>query len=229
MSEIYLMTMITDRNNRNQFKSFYERNNLHVNFGTLGEGTANSALLDYMGLEATEKIVFFSVVTRETWKNIKRELQTDLRIDLPGRGIAFLIPLSSIGGKKVLEYLTMNQNVIVEEESTLKDTKYELLITVANAGYTDAIMDAARSANAPGGTVIHAKGTRPQEARKFLGVSLAEEKEMIFIVVQKSQKNAIMKAIMEKAGIKTPAGAISFSLPVTSTAGLPLLDEENAE
>lgn len=74
-------------------------------------------------------------------------------------------------------------------------------------------MDAARSANAPGGTVIHAKGTGAEHAKRFLGISLAEEKEMIFIVVKTSQKQAIMKSIMERAGIGSPAGGIVFSLP----------------
>ena len=87
-------------------------------------------------------------------------------------------------------------------------------------------MDAARHADAPGGTVIHAKGTGAEHARRFLGISLAEEKEMVFIVVRTQQKNAIMKAIMEQAGTASPAGGIIFSLPVTSTAGLRMLEEE---
>ena len=41
----------------------------------------------------------------------------------------------------------------------MKDTKYELLVVIANQGYTELVMDAARAAHAPGGTVIHAKGT----------------------------------------------------------------------
>ena len=49
---------------------------------------------------------------------------------------------------------------------------------------------------------------------------------MIFIVVRTEQKNAIMKAIMDNAGTKTPAGGICFSLPVTSTAGLRLIPKE---
>ncbi|MBQ8598067.1 MAG: P-II family nitrogen regulator, partial [Lachnospiraceae bacterium] len=59
----------------------------------------------------------------------------------------------------------------------------------------------------------------------FMGVSLAAEKEMIFIVTKKEQKNDIMKAIMEKAGTDSPAKAIVFSLPVTDTAGLRLIED----
>ena len=90
-------------------------------------------------------------------------------------------------------------------------------------------MDAARSAHAPGGTVIHAKGTGAEHARKFLGISLAEEKEMIFIVVRSDRKNEIMKAIMKQAGPGTPAGAVLFSLPVTSVAGLRMPETDETD
>ena len=51
--------------------------------------------------------------------------------------------------------------------------------------------------------MIHAKGTGMETAEKFLGVSLAAEKEIILIVTRKKQKNAIMKAMMEQAGFET--------------------------
>ena len=181
--------------------------------------------LDYLGMEATEKAVYFAVVTFDTWKNLKRGLYTRMRIDVPGRGIAFLVPLSSIGGKKILQYLTVGQKIEIEEESVLKNTEYELLVTIANSGYTETIMDAARSAHAPGGTFIHAKGSGVEHAKKFLGICLAEEKEMVFIVVKTAQKNDIMRAIMEQAGVDTPAGALVFSVPVTDTAGIRRMEE----
>ena len=86
-------------------------------------------------------------------------------------------------------------------------------------------MDAARGAGAYGGTVIHARGTGMEKAEQFLGFSLASEKEMIFIVAQKEQKNNIMKAIMENAGSDSRAKSIVFSLPVTDTAGLRLIED----
>ena len=73
-----------------------------------------------------------------------------------------------------------------------------------------------------GGTVIHAKGIGMEKAEQFLGVSIAAEKEMIFIVTKSKGKNEIMKAIMEQAGMNSKAKSIVFFLPVTSTAGLRL-------
>ena len=48
---------------------------------------------------------------------------------------------------------------------------------------------------------------------------------MLFIVVKSEQKNSIMRAIMEKAGLESKAKSIVFSLPVTDTAGMRLMEE----
>ena len=218
MSELYLMATISDRNQSRRFLAFYKEYGISVTFLTLGRGTAASEVLDAFGLEASEKAVQFAVVTAAEWKQ-------EIKIDIPGTGIAFVTPLSSIGGKRQLRFLTEDRGFEKEEESSLKGTDYELLVVIANQGYTDVIMDAARKANATGGTVIHAKGTGMEKAEKFLGVSLAQEKEMIFMVTKTKDKNGIMQSIMKKAGIGSKAGAIVFSLPVTETAGMRLIEK----
>ncbi|MEY8393249.1 P-II family nitrogen regulator [Lachnospiraceae bacterium 45-P1] len=225
MNELYMMATISDRNQVRRFLAFYKEYGITVTFLTFGQGTAASEVLDAFGLEAAEKAILFAFVTDAEWKNVKTGLQKQIKIDIPGSGIAFIVPLSSIGGKKQLQFLTEGREFKKGEESTLKDTKYELLVVIANQGYTEMIMDAAREASASGGTVIHAKGTGAEKAEKFLGVSIATEKEMIFMVTRKENKNAIMKAIMEKAGIESKARSIVFSLPVTETAGMRLIED----
>ena len=226
MSELYLMATISDRNQSRRFLAFYKEYGISVTFLTLGRGTAASEVLDAFGLEASEKAVQFAVVTAAEWKKVKKGLEQEIKIDIPGTGIAFVTPLSSIGGKRQLRFLTEDRGFEKEEESSLKGTDYELLVVIANQGYTDVIMDAARKANATGGTVIHAKGTGMETAEKFLGVSLAAEKEIILIVTRKKQKNAIMKAMMEQTGLASKEKTIIFSLPVTSTVGLRMYIDE---
>ena len=200
MSRLYMMVTITDRNRKKKFEEFYKKNEHMVFFTTLGRGTANSEMLDYFGLEESEKVVILSVVTEETWKKLRREMIVKMQIDVPGTGIAFIVPLSSIGGEKTLHFLIQ--------------------------GCIDTVMDVARSVGAGGGTVIHAKGTGMETAEKFLGVSLAAEKEIILIVTRKKQKNAIMKAMMEQTGLASKEKTIIFSLPVTSTVGLRMYIDE---
>ena len=226
MSRLYMMVTITDRNRKKKFEEFYKKNEHMVFFTTLGRGTANSEMLDYFGLEESEKVVILSVVTEETWKKLRREMIVKMQIDVPGTGIAFIVPLSSIGGEKTLHFLIQSEEFEREEESTLKETEYELLVAIANQGCIDTVMDVARSVGAGGGTVIHAKGTGMETAEKFLGVSLAAEKEIILIVTRKKQKNAIMKAMMEQTGLASKEKTIIFSLPVTSTVGLRMYIDE---
>ena len=103
--------------------------------------------------------------------------------------------------------------------------EYELVYVILNEGHSDEVMDVARPAGATGGTVLSAKGTGIRQAEKFRGLSLANRKEVILIVAKAEDKAEIMKAIVEKAGIQTPAGAICFSLPVSQVAGLRKIEE----
>ena len=225
MGSLYLMTTIVDRKIVKKYLELYRENNLNVMFLSLGAGTASNEVLDYLGLDSTEKAVAISVVEESYWFKLKKQLQKNLQIDAPGGGIAFIIPLSSVGGKKALQFLLEQEDYQKEEETTLKDTIHELIVVIAEQGYTNMIMDAAREAGAYGGTVIHAKGTGMEAAEKFMNVSLAIEKEIIYIVAKSEQKNTIMSAIMKNAGPDTKAKAITFSLPVTDTAGLRLLED----
>lgn len=225
MGKLYLMTTIVDRKIVKKYLDLYKDNGQNVMFLSLGVGTATNEMLDYLGLDVNEKAIASSVVEENTWIELKKQLQKKLQIDAPGGGIAFVVPLSSIGGKKTLQFLLESNEYQKEEESALKNTNSELIVVIAQQGYTDMIMSAAREAGAYGGTVIHAKGTGQEFAEQFMGVSLAAEKEIVLIVAKTEQKNDIMKAVMEKAGLDSKAKSIVFSLPVTDTAGLRLLED----
>lgn len=225
MGNLNLMTTIVDRKDLNRYLELYQNNDLHVAFLSLGYGTASNEILDYLGLESNQKAVSFSIVEEKSWLTVKKQLEKKLKIDAPGGGIAFIVPLGSVGGMKQLQFLLETQDYKKEEESTLKNTDHQLIIVITEPGYTNMVMDAARSAGAHGGTVIHAKGTGMELAEKFMGVSLASEKELVLIVTKTELKNPIMQAIMKGAGLQTKAKSIAFSLPVTDTAGLRLVED----
>lgn len=224
---MYLMITVMDRRRLRDFISLYRLHQVYVNMIALGHGTASGEVLSLLGLTGSERALSLSVVTEQTWKSLKRDLEQKIRIDIPGTGIAFTVPMSSIGGKRELRFITDGQNWKKGEESVMQGTNRELLIVISNQGYNELVMDAAREAGAHGGTVLHARGTGMERAEKFLGISLAAEKDITLIVTKTAGKNAIMQSVMEKAGMGTQAQSIVFSLPVTSTAGLRLLDQDD--
>lgn len=231
MQNLLFMITIVRRGLGQKFIEMYQQNELPVILNCMGDGTASSEILDCFGIEKTEKDVIFSIISSKNESKIMSKLIYKMQIDVPGTGIAFTVPIRSVGGSAVLKAL-MGENITPEENKEEKqtmptETEFELIMAIAQRGYSDEIMDAARSAGATGGTVIHAKGTGSKSTEKFFGISIAEEKEMILIVSKSDKKNEIMKSVLNKAGPSTEAKTVLFSLPVSSIAGLRLLEEEN--
>ena len=221
MDSAVLMIVITDRSRGGEFAAWFQSQGAALVLSALGQGTAATEVLDYLGLEATEKAVLLLAAPRSG--RIVRRAARELWLDVPGRGILMTVPISSVGGARARDYLLSWQ--AEEDDDMDRDITHELIVVIANRGHTDQVMDAARSAGAAGGTTIHAKGTGTELARKFLGVSLAAEKEIVFILAKEADRKPIMKAVMTQAGMSTRAQAVAFSLPVTETAGMRLIEE----
>ena len=229
MSNLKLFINIIKRENSEAYINFYKNHNTAVFFSSLCKGTASKSMLDYLGLEDTEKTMFQMVVTSACASKMEHDLIYKMGIDIPGNGIALTIPMGSIGGSLALGYLIGEQQHIIGEVTKMSETPYALIVVIAEKGNIDTVMDAARSVGAKGGTVINAKGTGSEFTSKFFGVSIAAEKEIIYIVAKHKDKDKIIRAIMEKAGMQTDAKAVVFSLPVENVAGLHSVteDEEN--
>ena len=184
-------------------------------------GTAVRSMLDILGIESNEKRVVLSIANQEKTKALISEQKRRLFIGVPGHGIVVSVPVKSIGGGKTVAFLNGSQQPA--KYTPELNYSYELIVAIANEGRTDLVMNAARSAGAAGGTVLHGKGTGSEGGERFYNVSIAQEKEVILIVSRAEQKPGIMKAILEKAGPDTEAGTIVFSLPTSEVAGFGLL------
>ena len=215
------MITITDRSRCGEFAAWYQEQGIPLVLTALGSGTATTEILDCLGLVATEKAVLFCVAPHSP--QLVRRAEKALWLDVPGRGILMTVPVSSIGGAAARDYLLQQE----AEKSMEKEITHELLVVITNQGHTDMVMDAARAAGATGGTAVHAKGTGTELAKKFFGVSIAAQKELIFILTLEETRVPIMKAIMARAGMQTEAQSLVFSLPVSGIAGLRRLDGEN--
>lgn len=220
MSKYSLLINILRSDLEKQYMDYYKRNGVKTIFTTLCKGTASKSMLDYLGIEENDKVMLQMLVAQDNAHKLTSGLLTKMGIGLPGTGIAVTVPLGSVAGAAGLKYLTEGQQNKTDEVKEMNEMAYSLIIAIAEKGCTDMVMDAAREAGAGGGTVVHGKGTANEFTAKFFGVSIATEKEMIYIVSRKGDKDKIMKAIVEKAGPTTEARAVAFSLPVDSVVGL---------
>ena len=221
--ELNYIISITDRDQIQELATLFQNLELNMGLVMLGKGTATSEQLSIYGLTNTEKAIVSTVADTESTKRLIRAAKRKLFMDIPGNGIMLTIPIKSVGGGRTLAYLTGNK--APTGGAPAMQFEHELIIAVLNAGYSDAVMDAARTAGAGGGTVLHARGTGTKQAEKLQSSAASEEKDILYIVAPAGQKAAIMSAINTTTGAGTKAGAICFSLPVSDVIGLRKVDD----
>lgn len=200
----------------------------------LGRGTAKSHMLDFWGLEQGHEYEIIMINIPKLYLNrIINEICHAMKLDEPGKGIMFTVPTFGSAGLNILKHileekgihLPVHKPVSEEERKSMSDREFSLIISITNRDYADDAMDAAREAGAEGGIIINGRGAGIAAAEKFLGITIEHEREILFNLVEKSKVSAILKAIVEKAGIKTEARGISFVLPVNEATGVVRLDD----
>ena len=139
MSGLDLIITITDRSKCELFINWFRGRDIPLVLTALGQGTATTEILDCLGLEASEKSVLFCLAPHS--RCMVRRAARDLWLDVPGNGVLMTVPVSSIGGTSVKEYLTQNQE---GEEPMEREIAHELILVIANQGHTDQVMEAAR-------------------------------------------------------------------------------------
>jgi nitrogen regulatory protein PII len=100
------------------------------------------------------------------------------------------------------------------------DNKYELVLCVVNAGFSQNVMEAARAAGAKGGTIVRARGTANPESEECFNITNQPDKEIVMILTKKEIKDDIMHAVYKECGPASEGQGLVFSLPVNRTTTL---------
>ena len=73
-----------------------------------GKGTANTELVDMLGLNI-QKAVIFSIVREDMVDPVMKCLEEKFTTIRQGKGIAFAVPLSSVIGVNIYQFLSNNR------------------------------------------------------------------------------------------------------------------------
>ncbi|MCI8332757.1 MAG: hypothetical protein HFE78_08040 [Clostridiales bacterium] len=234
-----LLIIITDNKRAAQTEEILSQRGLFMHYCILGKGTAGRDIIDYLGLDGTEKMIFVCITTDAIAKTTAKLLHHSLHLHKPGHGIAFTIPIDGSTGKifkmaqkgikpypdqyeaKPMTANTDSFNQKNEGEKDMLETNAnELILVIANQGFSEEIMHTAREKGAMGGTIISARQPEIQKAMTFWGVSVQEKKEIIAMIIPKSNKESIMQRLVEKHGVTKEARAVILSIPVDNVLGL---------
>jgi len=97
---------------------------------------------------------------------------------------------------------------------------YKLIAAILPKGATGKVMDAAREAGAEGGTILLARGTGIHEARRFFGLSVSSERELLLVLVEPEKARGVLEAVVRAGRLDEPARGIAFVLAVEEVTGI---------
>jgi hypothetical protein len=225
-----LLGVIVDRAWTKRVEEIIKEEQARFHFITLGEGTAASDVMALLGLNSVDKSLICCLVPKYRSSALLRLMSEKINLSKPGRGIGFTAPLTGVSSSalqliaKDFETESKGDDEKMDGEKTI--SKYDMIISIINQGYTDALMTAAKGAGAGGGTVLHGRKCDVDGEEKFFGVAPQLEKDIVVILTRHDMKNDIMRAIAQSCGMNTEAQGVVLSLPVDEIEGLKSVTSE---
>lgn len=100
---------IVNRSKATYYVDLLEQFEINMQMVLYGIGTANSEIRDYLKLNEVEKAVIISIVREDKVKDICNTLSEKFSKIKDGKGIAYTIPVKSIIGVSIYQFLSNNK------------------------------------------------------------------------------------------------------------------------
>lgn len=117
IKKLKLLVTVVDRTKTLFYTDLLEEFEVNMQTVIYGTGTADEALLNYLGFANSDKAVILSFVREDKIKSILETLAEKFEKVKNGKGIAFTIPLKSIIGVSIYQFLSNNRNIKKEEKN----------------------------------------------------------------------------------------------------------------
>ena len=108
IKKLKLLFTVVDRRKGEFYLDVLSQFDVNFQMALAGLGTANSELLELLGLES-HKVVILSVVREDLVDDIMNCLEDKFRTVRNGKGICFAVPLSSVIGVNLYQFLSDNR------------------------------------------------------------------------------------------------------------------------
>lgn len=216
-----LLTIITNADRRKKVEDIMSRHCSQACLSLNAKGTTHLTWLHQLGIKNSAKMHFEFLLAPEREKELLDIFCKELNLEVPGHGIAFstevLYHVSTRGKLDQDEFHAFCHGVRQVEEN---NNMYKKICVIVDLGQADDVVDAARSAGARGGTILHGHGSATEEHATLFGFQIVPEKEMVIILVPNDILEGVVLAINDKLALDGIGNGILYIQPVLATKGL---------
>lgn len=184
---------------------------------SIGRGTINNRLLEFLQLNETRKEYVSMIVESEKTAETIRGISKDMGFAKPNHGIAFSHAVSEVVVRSKKHICNQGDNT---EMGEVKKAMYSAIHVVVEKGKAEDVVAVATKAGARGGTILNARGAGNEAAQKFFSLEIEPEKEKIFIIVKEELKDVIVDAINKHLEVEEAGNGIVYVLDVKEAYGL---------
>ena len=207
-----MLVVIVEQNKASKVLHLADEKGVTASVAMLGRGTASRTIFDYLGLNDKKKAVLMLFGKTEEITDLADYLVEKLEMDKPNHGIAYIESAFNVFGTE--------DNANGSENIKRGENMYNAIYTIVEKGNADDVIEAAEKAGSRGGTVMHARGSGSEEARKVFNMLIEPEKEIVLIISEEAKTKDIVESIRKETQIEEEGKGIIFITNVAQTYGL---------
>lgn len=207
-----MLVVIVEHNKASKVLHLADEKGVTASVAMLGRGTASRTIFDYLGLNDKKKAVLMLFGKTEEITDLADYLVEKLEMNKPNHGIAYIESAFNVFGTE--------DNANGSENIKRGENMYNAIYTIVEKGNADDVIEAAQKAGSRGGTVMHARGSGSEEARKVFNMLIEPEKEIVLIISEEAKTKDIVESIRKETGIEEQGKGIIFVTRVEQTYGL---------
>lgn len=178
-------------------------------FVTPGRGTVRMAALRASGVTDPRKEIVTIGTTRSEAYAILEELKSEMNLEAPHAGIAFL--------RRILTYDVAGSG-LQEKEIAVMDTLLRAVYVVVDKGFAEDVILAGERSGTAGATIIPARGGERPGA--IPGMVLAEDREMVLIITSRDKSLRFLETCRQDEVIMKRGRGIVFVMEILDSVGI---------
>lgn len=116
MNKLKVLITVVSRSKADFYMDHIQSFGVNMQMVVYGQGTAPKEIATAMGLTDSDRAVIFSIIGDENLTAALDSLEEKFNTIVGGKGIAYTIPMASIIGKSIFNFLSDNRDAVRRQE-----------------------------------------------------------------------------------------------------------------